>query len=123
MTFPKYIQNAVDLGLLTADGGKITGVGQEEAQSVFGLVRLIEKIQPTSKFDGDDTTEQEAIVLCRVLTNPAGIARELWSDLRIAVGVGHGQALPRQLWSTDVFRAIGGLIDRVLTEKLTAPPD
>ena len=113
MTFPKYIQNAVDLGLLTADGDKITGVGQEEAQSVFGLVRLIEKIQPTSKFDGDDTTEQEAIVLCRVLTNPAGIARELWSDLRIAVGVGHGQALPRQLWSTDVFRAIGGLIDRV----------
>ena len=113
MTFPKYIQNAVDLGLLTADGDKITGVGQEEAQSVFGLVRLIEKIQPTSKFDGDDTTEQEAIVLCRVLTSPAGIARELWSDLRIAVGVGHGQALPRQLWSTDVFRAIGGLIDRV----------
>lgn len=113
MAFPKYIQNAVDLGLLTADGDKITGVGQEEAQSVFGLVRLIEKIQPTSKFEGDDTTEQEAIVLCRVLTSASGIARELWSDLRIAVGVGHGQVLPRQLWSTDVFRAIGGLIDRV----------
>ena len=113
MTFPKYIQNAVDLGLLTAEGDKITGVGQEEAQSVFGLVRLIEKIQPTSKFEGDDTTEQEAIVLCRVLTSASGVARELWSDLRIAVGVGHGQSLPRQLWSTDVFRAIGGLIDRV----------
>lgn len=113
MQFPKHIQNAVDLGLLTAEDGKITGVGKEEAQSVFGLVRLVEKIQPTTKFEGDDTTEQEAIVLCRILTSPAGKARELWSDLRIAVGVGHGQSLPRQLWSTDVFRAIGGLIDRV----------
>lgn len=113
MQFPKHIQNAVDLGLLTAEDGKITGVGQEEAQSVFGLVRLVEKIQPTTKFEGDDTTQQEGIVLCRVLTSPSGIARELWSDLRIAVGVGHGQSLPRQLWSTDVFRAVGGLIDRV----------
>ena len=113
MQFPKHIQTAVDLGLLTAADGKITGVGQEEAQSVFGLVRLVEKIQPTTKFEGDDTTNQEGIVLCRVLTSPSGVARELWSDLRIAVGVGHGQPLPRQLWSTDVFRAIGGLIDRV----------
>ena len=113
MTFPKHIQNAVDLGLLTAENGKVTGVGTEEVQSVFGLARLVEKIQPTTKFEGDDTTQQEGIVLCRVLTSPSGIARELWSDLRIAVGVGHGQSLPRQLWSTDVFRAIGGLIDRV----------
>jgi len=113
MPFPKHIQNAVDLGLLATDGDKIVGVGQEETQSVFGLARLIEKIQPTTKFEGDDTTQQEGIVLCRVLTSPSGIARELWSDLRIAVGVGHGQSLPRQLWSTDVFRAIGGLIDRV----------
>lgn len=113
MQFPRHIQTAVDLGLLTAVDGKITGVGQEEVQSVFGLVRLIEKIQPTTKFEGDDTTNQEGIVLCRVLTSPSGVARELWSDLRIAVGVGHGQSLPRQLWSTDVFRAIGGLIDRI----------
>jgi len=113
MQFPKHIQNAVDLGLLTAEDDKITGVGQEEVQSVFGLVRLVEKIQPTTKIEGDDTTQQEGIVLCRILTSPSGIARELWSDLRIAVGVGHGQSLPRQLWSTDVFRAIGGLIDRV----------
>ena len=113
MTFPKHIQNAVDLGLLTAEDGKVTGVGTEEVKSVFGLARLVEKIQPTTKFEGDDTTQQEGIVLCRVLTSPSGLARELWSDLRIAVGVGHGQGLPRQLWSTDVFRAIGGLIDRV----------
>ena len=113
MQFPSHIQKAVDLGLLQAEGGKVVGVGHEEAESVLGLVRLIEKIQPTSKFEGDDTTDQEAIVLCRVLNSPSGIARELWSDLRIAVGVGHGMPLPRQLWSNDAFRSIGGLIDRI----------
>ena len=113
MNFPPHIQNAVDLGLLQAADGKITGVGKEEAESVFGLVRLVEKIQPTTKFEGDDTTDQEAIVLCRVLNSPSGLARELWSDLRIAVGVSHGQALPHQLWSNDAFRSIGGLIDRI----------
>jgi len=113
MNFPPHIQNAVDLGLLQAQDGKIAGVGKEEAESVFGLVRLIEKIQPTTKFEGDDTTDQEAIVLCRVLCSPSGLARELWSDLRIAVGVSHGQSLPRQLWSNDAFRSIGGLIDRI----------
>jgi len=113
MNFPPHIQNAVDLGLLEAQDGKIAGVGKEEAESVFGLVRLIEKIQPTTKFEGDDTTDQEAIVLCRVLCSPSGLARELWSDLRIAVGVSHGQSLPRQLWSNDAFRSIGGLIDRI----------
>ncbi len=113
MTFPKHIQQAVDLGLLSAEGGKITGVGSEEAESVLGIARLIEKIQPTTKNEGDDTTDQEAIVLCRILISPSGLARELWSDLRIAVGVGHGQQLPRQLWSNSVFRSIGGLIDRI----------
>lgn len=113
MNFPPHIQNAVDLGLLEAADGKIVGVGKEEAESVFGLVRLIEKIQPTTKFEGDDTTDQEAIVLCRVLNSPSGLARELWSDLRIAVGVSHGQSLPHQLWSNDAFRSIGGLIDRI----------
>ena len=113
MQFPKHIQQAVDLGLLQADGGKIIGVGQEESESIIGLSRLMEKIQPTTKFEGDDTNDQEAIVLCRILNAPHGAARELWSDLRIAVGVGHGQPLPRQLWSTDVFRSIGVLIDRI----------
>ena len=113
MQFPKHIQNAVDLGLLEARDGRIVGVGQEEAESVLGIARLIEKIQPTTQVDGDDTTDQEAIVLSRILTSPPGVARELWSELRIAVGVGHGQALPRQLWSNPAFRAIGSLIDRI----------
>ena len=113
MTFPKHIQNAVDLGLLRAEGGRIVGVGQEEAESVLGIARLIEKIQPTTQVDGDDTTDQEAIVLSRILTSAPGVARELWSELRIAVGVGHGQDLPRQLWSNPAFRAVGSLVDRI----------
>ena len=113
MQFPKHIQQAVDLGLLQAEGDQIIGVAAEEAETVLGIARLMEKIQPTTKAETEDTHDQEAIVLCRVLTSPSGLARELWSDLRIAVGVGHGQSLPRQLWSTDVLRAIGGLIDRI----------
>jgi len=117
MQFPKHIQQAVDLGLLQAEGDQIIGVAAEEAETVLGIARLMEKIQPTTKTETEETNDQEAIVLCRVLTSPSGVARELWSDLRIAVGVGHGQSLPRQLWSTDVFRAIGGLIDRVYTNE------
>ena len=113
MEFPKHIQNAVDLGLLKAEEGRIIGVGQEEVESVFGIARLVEKIQPTTQSEGDDTTEQEAIVLCRVLTSAPGTARELWAELRIAVGIGHGQDLPRQLWSNPEFRAVGTLIDRI----------
>lgn len=113
MAFPKHIQQAVDLGLLQAEDGRITGVGSQESETILGLSRLMEKIQPTMAAEQDDTTDQEAIILCRILTSPSGLARELWSDLRIAVGVAHGQQLPRQLWSTDVFRAIGGLIDLI----------
>jgi len=114
MNLPKHIQKAVDLGLFQVnEEGKVSGVARQEVETVFGMARLIEKIQPTSKFEGDDTKDQEAIVLCRVLTSPSGLAKELWAELRTAVGVGYGQSLPRQLWSTDVFRSIGGLIDLV----------
>ena len=90
MQFPKHIQQAVDLGLLQAEGDQIIGVAAEEAETVLGIARLMEKIQPTTKTDTEETYDQEAIVLCRVLTSPSGLARELWSELRIAVGVGHG---------------------------------
>ncbi len=65
MTFPKHIQQAVDLGLLQAEGDKITGVGSEEAETILGISRLMEKIQPTIKAEEDETKDQEAIVLCR----------------------------------------------------------
>ena len=114
MNLPQHIQAAVDLGLLQVnEQNQVSGVARQDVETVFGMARLIEKIQPTSKFEGDDTRDQEAIVLCRVLTSPSGLAKELWAELRTAVGVGYGQCLPRQLWSNDVFRSIGGLIDLI----------
>lgn len=109
---PHYIQKAVDLGLLEAEGGKITSVDKDAVETVMGVARLVEKLQPTTTASLDDTTDQEAIVLCRVLSSPSGKARELWSDLRVAFGIGHGQSLPSNMWSTPVFRSIGGEIDR-----------
>lgn len=113
MQLPIYIQKAVDLGLLVQENGKITSCQKDQVETVLGMARLIEKIQPTTTADQDDTKDQEAIVLCRILTSPTGKARELWTDLRVAVGVGHGQELPHQLWSTREFKAIGAQIDQI----------
>ncbi len=111
MPFPYYIQKAVELGLLKAEEDKITGCRKDEVETILGMARIIEKIQPTTVAKEEDTTDQEAIVLIRVLSSPSGVARELWGDLRIAFGVGHGQAIPSALWSTDLFRTIGREID------------
>lgn len=112
MTLPHYIQQAVDLGVLTINDGKIVSCDKDAVETVLGTARLIEKLQPTTTAQLDDTTTQEAIVLCRVLSAPSGKARELWSDLRVGFGIGHGQNVPESLWSTQVFRAIGNEIDR-----------
>lgn len=111
MTLPFYIQKAVELGLMHAQDGKVTGVNKEAIETTVGAARLVEKLQPTTIQDRDDTTDQEAIVLCRIMISPSGLARELWSKLRIAFGVGHGQELPAHLWSNPCFRAIGKEID------------
>ncbi len=111
MNLPFHIQQAVDLGLLTAEDGKIVSCDKDAVETVLGTARLIEKLQPTTTAQLEDTTTQEAIILCRVLSSPSGKAREYWSDLRVAFGIGHGQTLPESLWSTDVFRAIGAEID------------
>jgi replicative DNA helicase len=113
MNFPHYIQKAVDLGLLQADGDKIIGCNKDAVETAMGAARLIEKLQPTTTAKMDDTTDQEAIVLCRVLSSPSGVARHLWSELRAAVGVGHGQRFPDYFWSTRVFGAIGYYIDKI----------
>ncbi|HAW75185.1 MAG TPA: hypothetical protein DCW74_05545, partial [Alteromonas australica] len=67
MSLPFYVQKAVDLGLLTEQDGKVTDCAKEEVETILGAARIIEKLQPTSAVEVDDTTDQEAIVLCRVL--------------------------------------------------------
>jgi hypothetical protein len=109
---PFYIQQAADLGLLDIEDGRVVGCRKDEVETVMGITRIIEKIQPTTIAKSESTVDQESIVLCRVLSAPSGAARELWSNLRIAFGVGHGQNLPENLWSTPVLKAIGNEIDQ-----------
>ena len=113
MNFPHHIQKAVDLGLLDAADGKIVAVQEDMAMTIFQVARITEKLQPTTAAKLDDTTNQEAIVLTRVLSSQSGKARHLWSELRSAFGVGYGDAVPDQLWSSKVFRRIGRNIDRI----------
>ena len=109
---PTYIQKAADLGLLTIEDGKVIDCDKAAVETVLGTARIIEKLQPTTAQETEDTTDQEAIVLCRVLGAPSGLARELWSALRVAFGVAHDQTVPLNLWSTPEFKAIGNEIDR-----------
>jgi hypothetical protein len=111
MIFPFYIQKAVDLGLLEVREEKICGTNEAAIETVMTCARLVEKLQPTTIIEREDTLNQEAIILTRVLSSASGVARELWSQLRTAFGVGHGQELPENLWSNAVFRAIGKEID------------
>ena len=106
-----YIQKAVDLGLMTVQEGKIVHVNKDAIDTAVAAARLVEKLQPTTIADKDDTTPQEAIVLCRILISPSGLARELWSKFRTAFGLAHGQQLPEHLWSNPAFLAIGKEID------------
>ena len=56
MNLPQHIQTAVDLGLLQVnEQNQVSGVARQDVETVFGMARLIEKIQPTTKFEGDDT--------------------------------------------------------------------
>lgn len=111
MTLPFHIQQAANLGLITMDGEKIVDFNEDLIQTIEGSVRMVEKLQPSSIVDNDNTTDQEAIILCRILINTSGVARELWSDFRAAFGVAHGQRLPSVLWSHNAFKAIANEID------------
>ncbi len=108
---PFYIQKAVDLGLLQVDAGKIVSFDDKAPVKAMEVARIVDKLQPTSVQEREDTTPQEAIVLSKVLTSPSGVARERWAELRGAFGVGHGQGVPMTLWSDMRFRAIAHEID------------
>ena len=108
---PFYIQKAVDLGLLQVEAGKVVSFDDKASSKAMEVARIVDKLQPTSVQEREDTTPQEAIVLSKVLTSPSGVARERWAELRGAFGVGHGQSVPMTLWSDMRFRAIAHEID------------
>lgn len=108
---PFYIRKAVEIGLLRVSDDRIVSCNAEAASSAMQVARIVDKLQPTSVQEREDTTPQEAIVLSRVLTSPSGLARERWAELRGAFGVGNGQAVPASLWSDIRFKAIAHEID------------
>ena len=83
MELPYYIQKAVDLGLIEIKDGKIVKVDKDAVETTVGVARIVEKLQPTTIVQKEDTYDQEAIVLCRVLSSPSGVARELWSNFAL----------------------------------------
>lgn len=111
MTLPFYIQKAVDLGLLQVEDEKIVASNITAINKAMEVARIVDKLQPTSVQEREDTLSQEAIVLGRVLSSPSGLARELWSEMRTGFGIGYGQLIPNSLWSDPCFKAIGKEID------------
>lgn len=110
---PFYIKKAVDLGLLEINDKKIVNCDESVPLKAMEVARIVDKLQPTSVQEREDTTPQEAIVLSKVLTSSSGVARERWAELRGAFGVGHGQGVPMTLWSDIRFRAIAHEIDLI----------
>lgn len=111
MQFPAYIQKAIDLGLLSSDGVKVVYCNDNTISRAVDVARIVDKLQPTSIQEREDTIAQEAIVLSRLLAAPSSLARELWAELRTGFGVGYGQLIPQSLWSDQSFRAIANEID------------
>jgi hypothetical protein len=110
---PFYVQKAVDLGLLSYDNNKLTVIASSESSKILEVARIVDKLQPSSVLEREDTKPQEAIVLNKILTSASGPAREYWSELRAAFGVGNGQSVPLSLWSDSRFRAIANEIDMI----------
>jgi KaiC/GvpD/RAD55 family RecA-like ATPase len=110
---PYYIQKAIELGLLEhTDEGLRSSAGGAHL-SALEIARIVDKLQPSSVQEREDTTPQEAIVLSRVLASSSLRARELWAALRSAFGVMQDQVVPPVLWSDPRFRAIAAEIDGV----------
>jgi len=108
---PFYLEKAIELGLLEFNETKLEPVNAKALEHVVEVARIIDKLQPTSALEREDTLTQEAIVLTRLLSGTPDQARQLWSTLRTAFGLAQGQTIPNFIWSDDRFRAIAKEID------------
>lgn len=109
--YPHYIEKALELGLLAETSSGLVPAASDVPLKAMEVARIVDKLQPTSVYEREDTTPQEAIVLSRVLTSPSGLARQLWGDLRSAFGVAQEKPVPANLWSDYRFRAIAHEVD------------
>jgi hypothetical protein len=110
---PYYIQKAIELGLLRREENGLHATNSGTSLSAMEVARIVDKLQPSSVQEREDTTPQEAIVLSRVLCASSQQARQLWADLRSAFGVMQMQSVPGNLWSDPRFRAIAHEVDLV----------
>lgn len=109
--YPHYLAKAIELGLLAETDTGLAVVQPAIPAKALEVARIVDKLQPTSVQEREDTTPQEAIVLSRILTSPSGLARQLWADLRSAFGVAQEKPVPGNLWSDWRFRAIAHEVD------------
>ena len=117
---PPFINTIIELGLgsINPETGRLS-IDDYSVTKVAGIARIVEKLQPTSVLQREDTTAQEAIVLSTVLSSTERCAKELWSQLRVAFGMGHGQKVPGSLWTEKNFKAIAKEIDMIFLGQRT----
>ena len=63
--FSRYVQNAIDLGIMEVQDGKIVSCDKDAIDTVLGVARVVEKIQP-------DLVEEEEGCHRRPLRGNAG---------------------------------------------------
>ena len=86
--FNFYVQKAIDLGLVKIDDkGQFHPNADGAVHAISQAARIIDKLQPSTVNSLENTTDQEAIVLSRVLSSDSGKAKEFWSKLRSCLGV------------------------------------
>ena len=112
-TKPFYIQKAEELGLIEVNDGKIDSVKTEACDKIISVARIVDKLQPTTAQAVEDTLDQEAIVLSRVLSGTSVKAKEYWSELRTAFGVKFGEMVSPSIWSDARFKQIAREIDMI----------
>jgi hypothetical protein len=108
---PEIYRQAVDLGLVEIQNNKLVQVSNLDC--VPQVAKLVEKIRPELHQDLFLKSDQEAIVLSRVLSSSPDDAREKWAILRQALGVKHKAIIPPRLWSNEIFAAISNEIDQI----------
>lgn len=110
---PFYIQKAEELGLVEINDGRIQSVQNEACDKIINVARIVDKLQPTTAQAQENTLDQEAIVLSRVLRGTSVKAKEYWSELRTAFGVKFGEMIASSVWSDPRFKQIAREIDMI----------
>ena len=103
-SLPEIYRQAVDLGVIEIRDNKLVQI--LNLGEIPQVAKVVEKLRPELHQDLFTKSDQEAIILSRVLTSAPDEAREKWAILRQALGVQHKSLVPPRLWSNPIFAAI-----------------